>query len=105
MNFGNSNWANSNVEKYTVTTESLTPKNATHFAEMFSSTQVYLRVDNNSNNKVFSSSLNNAAAAQPYVFYPIVLEGGVNSISKTSDNYSKLNFSFNMAVNQSNPRY
>ena len=105
MNFGNSNWANSNVEKYTVTTESLTPKNATHFAEMFSSTQVYLRVNNNSNNKVFSSSLNNAAAAQPYVFYPIVLEGGVNSISKTSDNYSKLNFSFNMAVNQSNPRY
>ena len=48
MEFGNSNWANQNVERYTVTTEQMKKENAIHFAEMLSSTDVYLRVANTS---------------------------------------------------------
>ena len=48
MEFGQSNWANQNTERYSVTTHVMKKENAIHFAEMFSSTNVYLKTINNS---------------------------------------------------------
>jgi len=105
MDFGNSNWANQNVERYTVTTELKKKENAIHFTEMLSSTQVYLRVPNESYKKTIYDDSELAASKQPYFFMPIVIKGGNTNIELSQDNYASIKFSFEMAVNQRNPRY
>jgi hypothetical protein len=105
MEFGNSNWSNTNVDSFSVTTQNMKPENAQHFAEMFSSTQVYLRVKNDSYLKVCDTGLTITALEQPYFYQPIVIKAGSQNIQKTDVNTQKLSFSFDMAVNQRNPRY
>ena len=105
MEFGNSNWANQNVERYSVTTELMKKEYAQHFSEMLSSTNVYLRVENTSALKVSDSDLSIDAIEQPYYFYPIVIKGGNTNIDLSQDNQASIKFSFEMAVNQRNPRY
>lgn len=105
MEFGNSNWANQNVERYSVTTHVMKKENAIHFAEMFSSTNVYLRVENNGHLSVVDTDLNLNALEQPIYYEPIILKGKTINIEKSNDNYASLKFTFEMAVNQRNPRY
>ena len=105
MDFGNSNWSNTNVKGFSVTTHNLKPEYAAHFAEMFSSTQVYLRVENDSYKKVYSVDATITALEQPYFYEPIVINAGSQNIIDSSNNTKKLTFSFDMAVNQRNPRY
>tara|TARA_R110000823_G_scaffold529_6_gene2228 strand:- start:1566 stop:2486 length:921 start_codon:yes stop_codon:yes gene_type:complete len=105
MDFGNSNWSNTNVKGFSVTTQNLKPEYAAHFAEMFSSTQVYLRVENDSYKKVYDVDATITALEQPYFYEPIVINAGSQNIIDSSNNTKKLTFSFDMAVNQRNPRY
>ena len=105
MDFGNSNWSNTNVKGFSVTTHNLKPEYAAHFAEMFSSTQVYLRVENDSYKKVYDVDATITALEQPYFYEPIVINAGSQNIIDSSNNTKKLTFSFDMAVNQRNPRY
>lgn len=105
MEFGKSNWSNTNISSFSVTTQSLTPENAQHFAEMFSSTQVYLRVKNDSYKKISNTDSTITALEQPYYYEPIVITAGSQNIINSTGNTQKLSFSFDMAVNQRNPRY
>tara|TARA_R110000803_G_scaffold59599_2_gene118364 strand:- start:4075 stop:5493 length:1419 start_codon:yes stop_codon:yes gene_type:complete len=105
MDFGNSNWSNTNVKGFSVTTHNLKPEYAAHFAEMFSSTQVYLRVENDSYKKIYDVDATITALEQPYFYEPIVINAGSQNIIDSSNNTKKLTFSFDMAVNQRNPRY
>lgn len=105
MDFGNSNWSNTNVKGFSVTTQNLKPEYAAHFAEMFSSTQVYLRVKNDSYKKVYDVDATITSLEQPYFYEPIVINAGSQNIIDSSNNTKKLTFSFDMAVNQRNPRY
>ena len=72
---------------------------------MFSSTQVYLRVENDSYKKVYDVDATITALEQPYFYEPIVINAGSQNIIDSSNNTKKLTFSFDMAVNQRNPRY
>jgi len=105
MAFGKSNWSNQNIERYTVSTQLMRKDLATHFAEMLSSTQVYLKHTEVAQLRVMGADLGMDAYEHPYVFYPIVIKSGNVNVSKTQDNYASLKFQFEMAVNQRNPRY
>ena len=105
MAFGNSNWANENTKKFSVVTQAMKPEFAAHFAEMFSSTDVYLRQKNESYFKVYDSDLNDDAELKPYKYYPIVITAATQPTFNSSDQRTKLKFDFAMAVNQRNPRY
>ncbi len=105
MAFGNSNWANESITEYSVTTQHMKPEYAKHFSEMFSSTQVYLRVPNDgylqvSNNEIAISNLE-----QPYYFVPIVITPATAVFEETTDNLTQLKFKFTRAVNPRQPRY
>lgn len=105
MSFGNSNWANESITEYSVSTQFMKPEYAKHFSEMFSSTQVYLRVPNDgylqvSNNEIAISNLE-----QPYYFVPIVITPATAVFDETTDNLTQLKFKFTRAVNQRQPRY
>ena len=104
MDFGSSNWANQNVERFTVTTQMMTKKTAAHFAEMFSSTQVYLKHEQIAQSRVANADLSVEALDQPNVFYPIVLKSANINIDQSNENHVSLKFQFEMAVNQRNPR-
>ena len=104
MEFSKANWANENTMRYSVTTQAMKPKFAKHFAEMFSSTQVYMRVKNDSYQSIADGDAAMVAAAMPYKFNPIVITGASNEILNTTNNLVKLKFSFETSVNQRNPR-
>ena len=104
MQFSKGNWANENTIRYSVTTQPMKPKFAKFFAEMFSSTEVYLRVKNDSHLLIDDATSIANAVAVPYNFVPIVISGGSTPILNTEDNLLKLKFSFDMSVNQRNPR-
>ena len=105
MRFGKSNWANKNVERYSIETQLMKKSLADHFAEMCSSTQVYVRVPNVSYKKVLNDNFDGWAREQPFVFYPIVIKGATRNISKSTENYASIKFTYEMAVNQRIPRY
>ena len=105
MAFGNSNWANQNVERYSVTTHVMKKENAIHFAEMFSSTNVYLKTINNSGQTIIDTEESFEAREQPFWFVPIIIKGATLNVEKSDENYASLKFTFEMAVNQRNPRY
>ena len=105
MTFGNSNWANENVERYSVTTQPLKPKYAKHFAEMFSSTQVYLRTEFKAGSRIVYSEVSIEQSEKPYHFIPIVITGATRNVINSDDNTQVLKFTFEVAKNQRNPRY
>ena len=80
-------------------------ENAAHFAEMFSSTQVYLREANDSSFKMWDTNETQNSIDVPYKFIPITITAGTQQVRKTSDNLSVLSFNFEAAVGQRNPRY
>ena len=104
MAFGKANWANENVVRYSVTTQPMKPVYAEHFAEMFSSTQVYLREKNDSSLKIDDAIETQYSIDVPYKFNPIVITLGTQTTLNTTENLVVLNFEFSMAVNQRNPR-
>ena len=104
MAFGKANLANENEVRYSVTTQAMKPIYAAHFAEMFSSTQVYLREKNDSSNKIQDSIETQYSIDVPYKFNPIVIIPGTTTTLETNENLVKLKFEFSMAVNQRNPR-
>jgi hypothetical protein len=77
---------------------------AAHFAEMFSSTQVYLREKNDSSEKINDPIETQFSRDVPYKFNPIVIIPGTTTTLKTDENLVILEFEFSMAVNQRNPR-
>lgn len=103
MAFGNSNWANEQTVDYSVITQPMRREYGEHFAEMFNSTNVYLRVANNPELKVDSTNIDQSDF--PYKFNPIVIKGGTAEIYQTTINFVKIKFSFSMGVNQRTPRY
>tara|TARA_B110000438_G_scaffold300229_2_gene352133 strand:- start:505 stop:1917 length:1413 start_codon:yes stop_codon:yes gene_type:complete len=105
MQFGKSNWANQNTETYSVTTHVMRKEYAVHFAEMFSSTNVYLKTINDSGDTIIDSEVSFEAREQPFWFVPIIIKGATLNIEKSNENYATLKFNFEMAVNQRNPRY
>ena len=105
MAFGNSNWANINIERYSVTTQLMRKDRAIHFAEMFSSTNVYLKTTNNSGETIVDTEVSFLEREQPFWFVPIVIKGATLNIEKSNENYASLKFTFELAVNQRNPRY
>ena len=104
MSFGKANWANENEVRYSVTTQPMKPIFAAHFAEMFSSTQVYLREKNDSSEKINDPIETQFSRDVPYKFNPIVIIPGTTTTLKTDENLVILEFEFSMAVNQRNPR-
>lgn len=104
MQFGDVNWANENVESYTVTTQPMKKEYANHFAEMFSSVDVYLREPNLAYTKVMSPDLAETQREQPYLFCPIKIKGATIEKWKTTNNNVKLKFTFSRSINQRNPR-
>lgn len=104
MSFGKANWANENEVRYSVKTQPMKPIYAAHFAEMFSSTQVYLREKNDSSLKINDSTETQYSIDVPYKFNPIVITAGTTTTLKTDENLVVLEFEFSMAVNQRNPR-
>tara|TARA_R110000751_G_scaffold132695_4_gene235230 strand:- start:2091 stop:3530 length:1440 start_codon:yes stop_codon:yes gene_type:complete len=104
MQFSKGNWSNENTISYSVTTQPMKPDFAKFFAEMFSSTEVYLREKNDSNLLIQDSTADANALAVPYKFIPIVITGGSSPILNTDDNLVRLKFKFEMSVNQRNPR-
>ena len=80
------------------------PDFAKFFAEMFSSTEVYLREKNDSHLLIQNSLANTNALLVPYKFVPIVITGESSPILNTDDNLVRLKFKFEMSVNQRNPR-
>ena len=104
MDYGSVNYANESVMKYAVTTHPMKKDLAKHFAEMFSSTDVYLRQKNEANIKVVDSDLSVIVAEQPYWFKPIKINQGTTEIIKTVDNLYRLKFSFDLSINQRTPR-
>ena len=104
MSFGKANWANENEVRFSVTTQAMKPIYAAHFAEMFSSTQVYLREKNDSSLKIEDSTETQYSIDVPYKFNPIVIIPGTTTTLITNENLVKLEFEFSMAVNQRNPR-
>ena len=105
MEFGQSNWANQNTERYSVTTHVMKKENAIHFAEMFSSTNVYLKTINNSSQTIIDTEESFEAREQPFWFVPIIIKGATLNVEKSNENYASLKFTFELAVNQRNPRY
>lgn len=104
MAFGKANWANENEVRYSVKTQPMKPIYAAHFAEMFSSTQVYLREKNDSSLKINDSTETQYSIDVPYKFNPIVITAGTTTTLRTDENLVVLEFEFSMAVNQRNPR-
>ena len=104
MAFGKANWANENEVRYSVKTQPMKPIFAAHFAEMFSSTQVYLREKNDSSEKINDPIETQFSRDVPYKFNPIVIIPGTTTTLKTDENLVILEFEFSMAVNQRNPR-
>lgn len=105
MSFGNSNWANQNVESYSVTTQVMKKDLAIHFSEMFSSTSVYLKTINDSSLTIGDFEVSFEEREQPYLWKPIIIKGATLNVEKSNENYATLKFNFEMAVNQRNPRY
>tara|TARA_R100000808_G_C2142541_1_gene150301 strand:+ start:462 stop:1868 length:1407 start_codon:yes stop_codon:yes gene_type:complete len=103
--FGKSNWNNTQIEQYVVRTELMRKDRAEHFAEMMSSTQVYLRVKQTADLLVQDPELAEPIGEQPYTFVPIVIKGGSTSFDESADNYVSIKFTFEKAVNQRTPRY
>ena len=105
MAFGNSNWANESITEFNVSTQFMKPEYAKHFSEMFSSTQVYMRVPNDGYLQVEEINIAQSNREQPYYFVPIVITPATAVFEETTDNLSQLKFKFTRAVNQRQPRY
>jgi hypothetical protein len=105
MTFGKTNWSNTNVKQFSVTTHAMKPENAKHFAEMLSSTDVYVRRPNNVNQKVESTYLDGQTTAKPYIYVPIYITAATRNIENTNDNVTKIKFTFEESNGQRNPRY
>tara|TARA_B100001094_G_scaffold333070_1_gene408310 strand:- start:10102 stop:11496 length:1395 start_codon:yes stop_codon:yes gene_type:complete len=105
MSFGEQNWANENIEVFTVTTQPMKRKFADHFAEMFSSVDVYLRDNNDSYLQIADPDQSERAREQPYYFNPIKIKGATIEKWRTTNNMVKMKFTFERSINQRNPRY
>ena len=105
MDFGDSNWSNYQSEKFSVTTHPMNQTDAEYFAQMFMSTNVYLRVAFTADDKVVDSDLAYSAFEQPYYFMPIKIDGGTITMTESKNNLQVLKFSFEKAIGQRNPRY
>lgn len=105
MEFGDINWANENFEMFTVTTQPLREEYAEHFAEMFSSVDVYLREENNAFKTINFPDQSINQIEQPFLFYPIKIKGATIEKWKSTNNFVKLKFSFERSINQRNPRF
>ena len=95
MQFSKGNWSNENTITYSVTTQPMKPDFAKFFAEMFSSTEVYLREKNDSHLLIQNSLANTNALLVPYKFVPIVITGESSPILNTDDNLVRLKSIFN----------
>lgn len=104
MEYGAVNFANESVCKYAVTTHPMRKEYATHFVEMLSSTDVYLRHKNEANLKVLDSDLSVLVSEQPYWFKPIKIVQGTTEIIKTTENIYRIKFNFEQSINQRTPR-
>ena len=105
MEFGKSNWANQNTTRYSVVTHAVKKEYAEHWAELFQSTQVYMRVDNDSHEKVYNANFTTNAERQPYFYKGIQIENGSSQIIKSINNLYKFKFNFTLAIPQRTPRY
>ena len=105
MEFGKSNWANQNTTRYSVVTHAVKKEYAEHWAELFQSTQVYMRVVNDSHEKVYNTNYNTNAERQPYFYKGIQIENGSSQIIKSIKNTYKFKFNFTLAIPQRTPRY
>ena len=105
MAFGNSNWSNEQITEFSVDTHFMKPEYAKHFSEMFSSTQVYLKVANDGFTQVSDADIALSNYEQPYYFVPIVITPATAVFEDTTENVQQLKFKFARAVNQRQPRY
>lgn len=105
MAFGKSNWSNTNTKRFSVTTHAMKPDHAKHFAEMLSSTDVYVRRKYDANLKVDSAALNTQAESTPYIYVPIFITAATRDVENTNENLTKIKFTFEESNGQRNPRY
>ena len=106
MYFGKSNWAGTNTMIYSVTTQLMRKDKAEHFAQMFASSQVYLKFDQQSvADKVEWANIDAIVANQPSYFRPIRMQQATARIINTNDNVYKLKFDFEVSINERTPRY
>jgi len=105
MAFGKSNWSNENATRYSIVTHNLKKEYAEHWAELLQSTQVYMRVDNDSNQKVHNTTFDTNQERQPYFYKPIQIDSGSSQIIKSTDNTYQFKFNFIVSVPQRTPRY
>ena len=106
MYFGKSNWAGTNSMLYSVTTQLMKKQDAEHFAQMFMSSQVYLKFDQQGvADKVEWANLDTLIDNQPSMFIPIRMQQATARIINTNDNVYKLKFDFEVSINERTPRY
>ena len=106
MKFGGQNWATEETVEYRVVTEPMKRENAEHFAEMFNSTNVYLREKSFPFGSVYSVPLKaDTSDIYPYVYNPIQMLAGTATLYETTNQLVQLKFKFIQAVNQRTPRY
>ncbi len=105
MDFGQINWSNTTSKRFSVTTHAMKPEHAKHFAEMLSSTDVYVRRKNDGYLKVDDAGLAGGAAARPYYYVPIYITAATRNIENTNENLTKIKFTFEESNGQRNPRY
>jgi len=104
MDYGRINYQSDQEEITEVVTHPMRVNMAQHFAEMFNSTDVYLRVDNDTSKKVDVPSIATQNEEQPHYFIPIRIIPGTFETTRTTNGFVKLKFSFQKSINQRNPR-